>query len=47
MYYKIEVLFTNENNEDHNEQSPFGLDHPYRILIIGVLDQEKQINYLI
>ena len=38
---------TNENNKKHNEKWPYILDHPYRILIIGVLDQVKQTHYLI
>ena len=25
----------NESNEEHNEEWPYVLDHPYRILIIG------------
>ena len=38
---------TNENNKKHNEKWPYIPDHPYRILIIGGLGQEKQTHYLI
>ena len=38
---------TNENIKKHNEKWPYIPDHPYIILIIVVLDQEKQIHYLI
>ena len=27
----------NNNNEEHNEKCPYIPDHPYRILIIGVI----------
>ena len=33
---------SNENNKKHNEKWPYIPDHPHRILIIVVLDQEKQ-----
>ena len=48
-YYKMINLdsITNENNKKYNEKWPYIPDHTYRILIIGVLDQEKQIHYLI
>ena len=36
---------TNENNKKHNEKWPYIPDHLYRQLV--VLDQEKQIHYLI
>ena len=36
---------TNKNNKKNNEKWPYIPDHSYRILII--LDQEKQIHYLI
>ena len=35
---------TNENNKEHKEKSPGIPDHLYRILIIEVLDQEKQTH---
>ena len=35
---------TNENNKKHNEKSPYISDHPYRIIIMMVLDQEKQMH---
>ena len=34
----------NENNQKHNEKWPYILDHPYRIILVGVLDQEKQMH---
>ena len=37
----------NENNKEHNKKWPYIPDHPYRILIIGVLDQDKQTRCLI
>ena len=37
----------NDNNKKHNEKWPYIPDHPYRNLIIGVLDQEKLTRYLI
>ena len=38
---------TNENNKEHNEKWPYIPEYPYRVLIIGVLDQEKQTHCLI
>ena len=38
---------TNENNGDHNKKWPYIPDHPCRILILVVLDQEKQMHCLI
>ena len=37
--------YTNENKTGHNLKWPYILGYPYRILIIEVLDQEKQMNY--
>ena len=37
--------YTNENIIEHNLKWPYIPDHPYRILIIGGLDQEKQMRY--
>ena len=37
--------YTNENIIEHNSKCPYIPDHPYRILIIGVMDQEKQMHY--
>ena len=34
----------NENNKKHNEQWPYILDHPYRVILVGVQDQEKQMH---
>ena len=39
--------YVNENKIEHNEKRPYIPDHPYRIIIIGVLDQEKQMHWLI
>ena len=36
---------TNENKTKHNSQLPYIPNHPYRILIIGVLDEGKQMYY--
>ena len=32
---------TNENNKDQNKKCPYIPDHPYRMLIIEVLGQER------
>ena len=37
---------TNEHNKEHNERWPYIPDHPYRILKLVVLDQEKQMHCL-
>ena len=37
--------YTNENKTKHNLKWVYIPDHPYRILIIKVLDQEKQMHY--
>ena len=37
--------YTNENIIEHNSKWPYIPDHPYRILIKTVLDQEKQMHY--
>ena len=37
--------YTNENKTKHNIDRPYIPDLPYRILIIGVQDLEKQIHY--
>ena len=37
--------YTNENKREHNPYWPYVLDHPYRILIIGARDLEKQMHY--
>ena len=34
----------NENNKKHNEKWPYILDHPYRVILVGVQDQEKQMH---
>ena len=34
--------FTDENKTGHNLKWPYILDHPYRILIMEVLDQENR-----
>ena len=39
--------FTKENIKKHNGNWPEIPDYPYRILIIGDSDQEKQIYYSI
>ena len=38
---------TNENNEDYNKKWPYFSNHPHWMLIVGGLDQEKQMHYLI
>ena len=35
---------TNENNEEHNLKWPYIPDHPYRMLIIGGLIKEHDID---
>ena len=37
--------YTNENKTKHNLKWVYFPDHPYRILIIKVLDHEKQMHY--
>ena len=37
--------YVNENKTEHNKNWPHIPDHAYRILIIGVQDQEKQMYY--
>ena len=37
--------YTNENNVQDNTKWPYIPDHPYKILIMGVLGQEKQMHY--
>ena len=37
--------YTNENKQEHNLNWLYIPDHPYRILIIGAQEQEKQIDY--
>ena len=37
--------YVNENKTEHNKNWPHIPDHLYRILIIGVQDQEKQMYY--
>ena len=37
--------YTNENKTKHNLKWLYIPDHPYRILIIAVRDQEKQIHH--
>ena len=37
--------YTNENKTIHNKNWPYIPDHPFRILIIGGSDPEKQIYY--
>ena len=37
--------YTNENKQEHNLNWLYIPDHPYRILIIGDQEQEKQIDY--
>ena len=37
--------YTNKNIIEHNSKWPYIPDHPYRILVIMVLDQEKQMHY--
>ena len=39
--------YANENKTDHNIKWPYIPDHPYRILIVENLDQEKQMHYSI
>ena len=36
-----------QNNKEHNKKWPFIPDHPYKILIIGDSDYEKQMHYLV
>ena len=36
---------TNENKTKHNLKWSYIPHHPYRILIMEVLDQEKQMHY--
>ena len=38
--------YTNENNKEHNFNSPYIPDHPYRIVIIGGSETGK-INALL
>ena len=38
---------TNEHNEEHNLKWPYIPDYPYRMLSIGVLNQEKEMQCLI
>ena len=33
--------YANENKTEHNSKWPYILDHPYRILIIGILGSGK------
>ena len=37
--------YTNENIIEHNSEGPYIPDHPYRIVFLVVLDQEKQMHY--
>ena len=37
--------YASENKTECNSRWPYILDHPYRILIIGVPDQKKQMHY--
>ena len=37
--------YPNENKTESNENWPYILDHPYRILIIGGSGSGKQIYY--
>ena len=37
--------YANENKTEHNLKWPNIPDQPYRILIMGVLNLEKQIHY--
>ena len=37
--------YANENRTEHNKNWPYILDHPYRMLIGGAQDLEKQIYY--
>ena len=37
--------YVNESKTKHNKNWPYIPDHPYRILIIGAWDLEKQIYY--
>ena len=39
--------FIKEKIKEHNPDRPQIPDDPYRILIMEVLDQDKQIHYLI
>ena len=36
-----------QNNKEHNKKWPFVPDHPYKILIIGDSDYEKQMHCLV
>ena len=36
---------TKENSKEHNKKWPYIPDHAYRILIIRVRDQKKQVYY--
>ena len=37
--------YTNENRINHNPNWPYIPDHPYRILIVGGQDLERQVHY--
>ena len=37
--------YTNENKRKHNPNWPYIPDHPYRILIVGGQDLERQVHY--
>ena len=37
--------YTNENKIEHNSMWSYIPDHPYRILIVAGLDQEKQTHF--
>ena len=39
-------VVTKENKNEHSLNCPRISDYPYRILIIGSFDLEKQTNYL-
>ena len=37
--------YSNENRRKHNPNWPYVPDHPYRILIVGGQDLERQVHY--
>ena len=37
--------YSNENRRKHSPNWPYIPDHPYRILIVGGQDLERQVHY--
>ena len=43
----LALIMLQKKTKEHNPNRPQIPDHPYRILIVGALDLEKQTHYLI